>query len=156
MFWQEGLVDLLLIIINYCFVISWICASSASDKVKGTRRWNEKQYGEIFFLSVHGEPCRKSPRALGYTGFAGSNSWKPHVCIVSRLNRVPLFRDSMECSPPGSSVHGILQARTLDPCLFCLQLWQLGCLLLAPPGKPLLENKHTYIADSFSLVVWVS
>ena len=82
----------------------------------------------------------KNPRIFG---FAGSNSWKLHVCILSRLNHVPLFCNSMECSPPGSSVSGILQTRTLDPCLFCLLLWQLGCLLLAPPGKPLLENKHT-------------
>ena len=30
------------------------------------------------------------------------------------LSRVRLFCDPMECSPPGSSVHGILQARTLE------------------------------------------
>ena len=59
------------------------------------------------------------------------------------------------CSPPGPSVHGILQARILEgmgcqallrgifltqgsnPCLLSLLHWQSGCLLLAPPGKPL-------------------
>ena len=34
------------------------------------------------------------------------------VCAQS-LGRVRLF-DPMDCSPPGSSVHGILQARTLE------------------------------------------
>ena len=59
--------------------------------------------------------------------------------------------DSMDCSPPGSSVHGMLQARILewvaisftrgssqpkDPTgVFCLLHWQAGSLALAPPGK---------------------
>ena len=33
-----------------------------------------------------------------------------YVCVLSR---VPLF-DSMDCSPPGSSVHGIFQAKILE------------------------------------------
>ena len=58
----------------------------------------------------------------------------------------------VDCSLPGSSVHGILQARLLEwvaipllqgifptqgsnPCL-CLLHWQTGSLPLAPPGKP--------------------
>ena len=35
------------------------------------------------------------------------------MCACSVLNHVWLFCDSMDCSPPGFSVHGILQARTL-------------------------------------------
>ena len=62
----------------------------------------------------------------------------------------------MDCSPPDSSVHGILQARILEwsrhPChalfqgifltqasnlpLLCLLHWQAGSLTLVPPGKP--------------------
>ena len=58
--------------------------------------------------------------------------------------------DPMDCSPPGSSVHGILQARILEwvflqgilpmqgskQHLLCLLHWQAGSLLLMPPGKP--------------------
>ena len=59
--------------------------------------------------------------------------------------------DSMDCSPLGSSVQGILQARTLewvampssrassqprDRICVCLQHWQVCSLPLAPPGKP--------------------
>ena len=35
------------------------------------------------------------------------------VCILSHLSLVQDC-DPMDCSPPGSSVHGILQARILD------------------------------------------
>ena len=59
----------------------------------------------------------------------------------------------MDCSPPGSSVHGILQARILEGAVMpssrassqsrdqthvsCLLHWQVGFLPLAPPGgKP--------------------
>ena len=53
----------------------------------------------------------------------------------------------LDCSLPGSSVHGILQARILEwvACLpprgpggglLHLLHWQAGSLPLAPPGKP--------------------
>ena len=34
-------------------------------------------------------------------------------CGCSVAKSCPTLLDSMDCSPPGSSVHGILQARTL-------------------------------------------
>ena len=61
--------------------------------------------------------------------------------------------DPVDCSPPGSSVRGIPQARILEwvampssrdlpnagiePCLLCLPHWQAGSLSPVPPGKPL-------------------
>ena len=59
----------------------------------------------------------------------------------------------MDCSPPGLSVHGILQARILEwvyhalpqgifltqgsnLLVLCLMHWQAGSLLLLPPGRP--------------------
>ena len=61
--------------------------------------------------------------------------------------------DPMDYSPPGSSVHEILQAgilewvampsfqgifltQGLNPHVLCLLHWQAGSLLLPPPGKP--------------------
>ena len=59
--------------------------------------------------------------------------------------------DPLDCSPPGSSIHGIFQARIqechfllqgifltqgLNRSLLCLLRWQAGSLPLAPPGKP--------------------
>ena len=37
-----------------------------------------------------------------------------YVCMLSLFSCVQLFCDAMDCSPPGSSVHGILQARILE------------------------------------------
>ena len=63
----------------------------------------------------------------------------------------PTLCDLMVCSPPGSSVHGILQAKIgvgchallqgifltqgLNLCLLCLLHWQAGSIPLAPPGN---------------------
>ena len=60
----------------------------------------------------------------------------------------------MDCNPPGSSAHGILQARILEwvampfsrdlphpgiqPMSLSLLHWQAGSLPLVPPGKPFL------------------
>ena len=49
---------------------------------------------------------------------------------------------TMNCSPPGSSVHGILQATEIEPHLLCLLHWQVDSLPLAPPGKPVM-GLHT-------------
>ena len=37
-----------------------------------------------------------------------------HVCMLSHYSCVWLFWDSMDYSPPGSSIHGISQARILE------------------------------------------
>ena len=37
------------------------------------------------------------------------------MCVHTQsLQSCPTLCDPMDCSPPGSSVHGILQARTLE------------------------------------------
>ena len=76
------------------------------------------------------------------------------ACVLAKSLRSCLtLCNPMNCSPPGSSVHGILQARMLelgchaplqgifptqgsDQCLLHLLHWQVGSLLLMPPGKP--------------------
>ena len=68
-----------------------------------------------------------------------------HLCLI--------LCDTIDCNPPGFSVHGILQARILEwvampssrgvfltqrsnPHLLRLLYWQAGSLPLVPPGKP--------------------
>ena len=67
------------------------------------------------------------------------------VCAKS-LQSCPTLCDPMDCSPPDSSVHGILQAREIQGFfptqgsnlrLLHLLHWQASSLPLAPPGKPL-------------------
>ena len=77
-----------------------------------------------------------------------------HPCAHAKsLQSCPALCETMDCSPPGSSVHGILQARILEwvatsysrgsnPTqgsnlhLLCFLRWQEDSLPLAPPGKP--------------------
>ena len=76
----------------------------------------------------------------------------------------------MDCLPPGSSVHGILQARTLewvampssrdlsDPGTepashLCLLYWQVGSLPLESPGKPYI-NIYIYTHTHTIMKVW--
>ena len=71
------------------------------------------------------------------------------VCVLVTQS-CPTLCDPMDCSPPGSSAHGILQARILE-CVACppsgdlpdpgiepasLMSPALQALPLAPPGKP--------------------
>ena len=55
--------------------------------------------------------------------------------------------DPVDCTPPGSSVHGDSPGKNLgvgrpallqgsNPRLLCLCYWQVGSLPLVPPGKP--------------------
>ena len=74
------------------------------------------------------------------------------------LQSCPTLCNPMDCSPPGSPIHRILQARILEwapmplsrgifptweskLCPLCLLHWQMGSLPLVPLGKPLLNNK---------------
>ena len=74
------------------------------------------------------------------------------LCAKS-LQSCPTFCDPVDCSPPGSSVHGdspgkntgvgchvllqgIFPAQGLNPGLLCLLNWQAGSFPLAPPEKP--------------------
>ena len=38
----------------------------------------------------------------------------PSTAVIQSPSHVQLFWDPMDCSPPGSSVHGICQARILE------------------------------------------
>ena len=84
----------------------------------------------------------------------------------------PTLSDPMGCSPPGSSVHGLLQARILEwiaisfsrgssqprsprslfsnPCLLYLLHWQANSLPLAPPGKPVFDEILFKRSEKFS------
>ena len=51
--------------------------------------------------------CKSVLSFLFCTKYTGMSEWK-------LLSYVQLFCNSMECSPPGSSVHGIFQARIVE------------------------------------------
>ena len=82
---------------------------------------------------------------------------KISLCVSAKpLQLCPTLCNPVDYSPPGSSVHGILQARILEwvaisfsrgsswprnwTHVSCLLHWQAGSLLLAPPG--MLKSTH--------------
>ena len=54
------------------------------------------------------------PRSCWYTEFTKGNEWNKWCIMYESLGHVWLFAPPKHCSLPGSSVHGILQARTLE------------------------------------------
>ena len=75
------------------------------------------------------------------------------VCACSVALSCPTFRDIMNCSPPGSSVHAVFQVKNprvgchfllpgifltqgSNPCLLCLLNWQADSLPLSHLGSP--------------------
>ena len=83
-----------------------------------------------------------------------------HACTHARAQSCPTLFDPMDCSPQGSSVHGMFQARILEAgCHFLLQKlfptqglslhllcflhWQVGSLQLMPPGRHYASRKIT-------------
>ena len=77
------------------------------------------------------------------------------LCLVPQS--CPTLCDSMDCSPPGSSVHGdspgknngvgchtllqgIFPTQVSNLHLLCLLYWRVGSLPLVPPGKPNISN----------------
>ena len=82
------------------------------------------------------------------------------MCVLSHFNRAWLY-DPMDCSPPGSSVHGILQARILEcvampssrdfsqlgdrTCISCGSCIAGGFFTVEPLGKLRLSHPYTCI-----------
>jgi len=92
---------------------------------------------------------QESPQGVPYFSL---DTYHIHLTyVVQSLSGVGLFCDAMDCSPPGSSVLGISQARILVVgCHFLLQEifpmqgskpsllhWQADSLLLSHQGSPI-------------------
>ena len=65
--------------------------------------------GTAFPMTSFNKPGSNNPRACRVRDAAGSS----YCCVVELLSHVLLFV-TMDCTPPGPSVHGILQARILE------------------------------------------
>ena len=91
---------------------SWICYS--------VEVWSTEVFslhpipGDLAWVIVqHWEFQMQSKRSNECSSFA-TNSSKMSCVSAQSLSHVQLFAAPMDCSPPGSSVHGISQARVLE------------------------------------------
>ena len=69
----------------------------------------------------------KTGRRRGRLGKGGLLCIRSLV-VVQSLRRVRLFCNPMDCSPPGSSVHGISQARILEWVVMVRDIYDYTCL----------------------------
>ena len=93
-------------------------------------------------------------------------------CMCAKLfQSCPTLYNPMDHSPPGSSVHGVLQAWILDWVAMPLpgdrphsgtelasltsSLWQVDSLPLAPPGKPMKESSVQFSSVQSLSCVWL-
>ena len=141
----------------YCSLLSWVhlCSETPSSAQQGQETGRREG-------SPRRQPGRWPPvsasQLLRMLATPACHMHSPtSMCAKCLLSRFSHDSDPISCSPPGSSVHGILQARILewvalpssrgssrhrdqtqrsDPPLFCPPHWQAGSLPLAPPGKP--------------------
>ena len=94
--------------------------------------------------------------------------WFLRVCVPAKmLQSCPSLCDRMDCSLPGSSVLGILQARILEwtamptsqgsnLLLLCFLHWKVGSLPLVPPVKPSVVPKMSCYCWMFYLCIRLS
>ena len=89
-----------------------------------------------------------------------NRAWNMCACVHAKsLQSCPTLSDPMDCSPPGSSVHGILQARILEwiampfsrgssrsrdrTCTSCDYFIVGGLFTAEPPRMPLAYSIHS-------------
>ena len=103
------------------FMVCWLdyllitCNSSKPT----TQHTNSKHFEEKFYrpYEVTNEVSVPAIRTCGPEDWGGGGRLRGLTCIhVSTVSRsvFPTVCDPVGCSPPGSSVHEILQARTLE------------------------------------------
>ena len=108
-------------------------------------------WGISIMFSIVAVPIYNSNCAWGYpflhtltsTCYFLSSCWEPfwQVCEVKVIQSCPTLCDPMDCSLPGFSVHGILQARIME--------WVSRSLLRGDLPKPGIEPRSPELqADS--------
>ena len=110
---------------------------------KPAHRWRQAHGSSTGF-------CRKGRKIkTGEARTWNKNFLKKNTIAVWSLSWVQLFCDPLDCSPPGSAVQGILQARTLEWVAISSSrilprsgieptspAWAGGFFTTEPPGKP--------------------
>ena len=124
-------------------------------------RWilSTRTFDSCFSSSFPGDPTRHQGPSGLHKHLRESTHWtsQPHpgsvlLKVHVRAQPCPTLLDSLDCSPPGFSVHGILQAKILEwvtissfrgssrfrnqTTIFCVSCISASSLLAEPSGKP--------------------
>ena len=88
------------------------CLEIGREEHLGWMFWQINTRKALFSLAL----CSLSPHlGPGKEGFEGGFDWNVNRLVGAKsLQSCLTLCDSMDCSPPGSSVHGILQTRILE------------------------------------------
>ena len=133
-------------------------------------------HGQRTSGSNHGKSARGvMPGLWERQGRSEKLSWREEGLLVWVTESCPTLCDPMDYSPPGSSVHGILQARILEwvvgshsllQGIFPIQgsnpgllHWRVGSLSSEPPAKRYSRprtNERTACAESKDKSTWCS
>ena len=87
----------------FCFIINFYCILQ-----KYWKGINQK--GNLKIFNKIRKQCLKT-YGMPQKQFSKGSLWEKKVLVAQSC---PILCDPMDCSPPGSSVHGIFQARILD------------------------------------------
>ena len=83
--------------------------------------------------------------------------WVIAAAAAKSLQSCPTPSDPMDCSPPGSSVHGIFQARVLEWGAIAFSLWVIGSWQFWTFSLPLSHNTKLFLAtDIGCCVLWIA
>ena len=100
---------------------SWLnklstCVHTVECPVISKIEWLKKKKKEKEALGVAcGDTQERSLRGpISDPIFCGGGGFVLSACLSESRSVVPTLGDPMDCSPPGFSVHGILQARILE------------------------------------------
>ena len=104
------------------------------------------RFSHVWLCATRETAAHQAPPSLG---FSRQEHWSglpfpSAMCESEVAQSCPTPSDPMDCSPPGSSIHGILQARVLEwvatafsSCFMSLpQLFQVGPIVCLSPSIP--------------------
>ena len=136
---------------------------------KQFERFQEKCSLIGFIHIKNQDACWLEIRAMGmaYTLTCSEDS----MCMRARsLQSCPTLCDPIDCSPPGSSVHGVLQARILEwvavpsskgssrprgqTCISCDSCIEAHSLLLSHQGSPKDSTVMAFKAYPVTIILW--
>ena len=90
-------------LIKSCYILNYLSTDSDNGTYSCFHMWFFKMYLFLNWRIIALQNC---------VGFCQTSPWMSHA--AKSLQSCPTLCDPMDCSLPGFSVHGILQAKTLE------------------------------------------